>query len=343
MSLSVPERRSRRLMALIAVLTALAVFPVFIRDRHLLHVLIVIFVYITLVESWNLPGGFAGYTSFGHVLFFGVGGYTTASLVVFFGVPAVLSFLAAGVLSAAVALVFGYVSLRLKGPYFAIATLALATIGRFLFLNLEYFGGAEGLLLPMSSLSPEVEKIPYYYGSLFIASLTVATIYTITKRRLGLGLMAIRDDEAKAEGLGINTTRHKVIAFIVSAFFPGVVGGLYASYLEYVNPDACFNILYSANILLMAILGGLGTIAGPVLGAAVVTTLSEILSLMVAHQARLVIFGLIFIVLAIYLPGGLMSVGRRLGRRHLAGNRAVGTTAPDGPITARIGDSYHEP
>lgn len=343
MTLAVQERKTRGLLAIIAVVAILVLFPVFVRDRHLLHVLIVIFVYITLVESWNLPGGFAGYTSFGHVLFFGVGAYTTASLVVFFGVPAVLSYLAAGIISAVVALVFGYVSLRLKGPYFAIATLALATIGRFLFLNLESFGGAEGLLLPMSTLSPDLEKIPYYYGSLLIAGLTVATIYTITHRRLGLGLMAIRDNEEKAEGLGINTTRHKVIAFIVSAFFPGVVGGLYASYLEYVNPDACFNILYSANILLMAILGGLGTIIGPVLGAAVVMTLSETLSLVVAHQGRLVIFGLTFILLAIYLPGGLMSLGQRLGRRHPSDHHDVGSAALAKPLAATIRDSYHEP
>jgi branched-chain amino acid transport system permease protein len=277
-------------------------------------VLIVIFVYITLVQSWNLPGGFAGYTSFGHVLFFGVGGYTTASLVVFLKVPAPITYVLAGLLSAIVALVFGYVSLRLRGPYFAIATLALASIGRYLFLNVETFGGAEGLLLPMSPFSPEVEKIPFYYGGLLVALLTTLTIHFVMRTRLGLGLLAIRENEEKAEGAGVNTTKHKVIAFIISAFFPGVIGGFYASYLEYVNPDACFNILYSANILLMAILGGIGTIPGPILGASLVVVLSEIFSLFIGHQGRLVLFGIILACFAIYLPGGLLSIKDRFKR-----------------------------
>lgn len=292
--------------------------PVFVRDRHLLHILIVIFCYVTLVQSWNLPGGYTGYTSFGHVLFFGIGGYTTATLVVFLSVPAVVTYLIAGVLCGLVALIFGYVSLRLKGPYFAIATLALATIGRYLFLNVEIFGGAEGILLPMSSLRPDIEKIPYYYGALLIAVLTTLTVYLIVKTRLGLGLMAIRENEEKAAGVGINTTKHKVIAFIVSAFFPGMIGGLYASYLEYINPDACFNILYSTNILLMAILGGIGTIAGPVLGASVVVILSEVFSLVIGHQGRLIVFGLILTLMAIYLPGGLLSIREKFGTAQKA-------------------------
>jgi branched-chain amino acid transport system permease protein len=295
------------------VLALLILFPVFIRNRHFLHILISIFVYVTLVQSWNLPGGYTGYTSFGHVLFFGIGGYTTAILIVFLSVTTVVTYLIAGILSSLVALIFGYVSLRLKGPYFAIATLALATIGRYVFLNVEIFGGAEGVLMPMSSFSPDIEKIPYYYGSLLVASLTTLTVYLITKARLGLGLMAIRENEEKAAGAGINTTKHKVIAFIVSAFFPGVIGGLYASYLEYVNPDSCFSILYSANILLMAILGGIGTIAGPILGSAVVVILSEIFSLVIGHQGRLIVFGLILTLMAIYLPGGLLSVKVKFG------------------------------
>jgi branched-chain amino acid transport system permease protein len=306
-------RKAIRFWKTSLLLILLIVLPVFIRDRHLLHLLIVIFSYAILVQSWNLPGGYTGYTSFGHVLFFGIGGYTTAMLVVFLSVPAIVTYLMAGVLSSLVALIFGYISLRLKGPYFAIATLALATIGRYIFLNVEIFGGAEGILLPMSTLSPDIEKIPYYYGALLIAVLTTLVVYLITKTRLGLGLMAIRENEEKAAGAGINTTKHKVIAFMVSAFFPGAIGGLYASYLEYINPDSCFNILYSANILLMAILGGIGTIAGPILGSAVVVILSEIFSLAVGHQGRLILFGLILTFMAIYLPGGLLSVKEKFG------------------------------
>ncbi len=285
--------------------------PIFVRDRYILHVLIMIFVYITLVESWNLPGGYAGYISFGHVLFFGIGGYSTAMLVNFSEMPAIVTYFLGGIFGALVALIFGYISLRLKGPYFAIATLALATIGRYIFLNFDIFGGAEGLLLPMSPWTPEFEKIPYYYGTLSITALTVLTVYGIARTRLGIGLMAIRENEEKAEGLGVNTTRHKVVAFIISAFFPGMMGGLFASYLEYVNPDSCFSILYSANILLMAILGGLGTVTGPIIGSSIVVIVSEILSFTVGHQIRLVLFGFILVTLAIFLPGGLLSLRER--------------------------------
>ncbi len=300
-------------------LVGLLLFPIFIRDRYLLHVLIMIFVYITLVESWNLPGGYAGYISFGHVLFFGIGGYSTAMLVNLWKMPPIVTYFLGGISGALVALIFGYISLRLKGPYFAIATLALATIGRYIFLNFDIFGGAEGLLLPLSPWAPEFEKIPYYYGALSIATLTVLTVYVITKTRLGIGLMAIRENEEKAEGLGIDTTRHKVVAFIISAFFPGMIGGLFASYLEYINPDSCFSILYSANILLMAILGGLGTVAGPIIGSSIIVVGSEILSFTVGHQVRLVLFGFILVTFAIFLPGGLLSLRERSQRMRPKG------------------------
>jgi branched-chain amino acid transport system permease protein len=297
---------------LVLSLLSLLLVPVFVRDRYLLHVMIVIFVYITLVESWNLPGGYAGYISFGHVLFFGVGGYSTAMLITVWGMPAVATYFLGGIVGVLIALIFGYISLRLRGPYFAIATLALATIGRYVFLNFDIFGGAEGLLLPISSWTPEFEKIPYYYGTLAIAVLTTLTVYLITKTRLGMGLMAIREDEEKAEGLGINTTKHKVFAFMVSAFFPSMAGGVFASYLEYVNPDSCFSILYSANILLMAILGGLGTVFGPIIGATIIVVASEILSFTIGHQVRLVVFGFILVTFAIFLPGGLLSLKERI-------------------------------
>lgn len=285
--------------------------PVFIRERYILHVMIIIFVYVTLVEAWNLPGGYGGYISFGHVLFFGIGGYTTATLTIFLKMNAVITYFIGGLLCCLVALIFGYISLRLKGPYFAIATLALASIGRYIFLNFDIFGGAEGLLLPMNPLPPEVEKIPYYYGTLAIATATTVIIYLITKSRLGMGLLAIRENEEKAEGLGINTSKHKVIAFVISAFFPGMIGGIYASYLEYINPDSCFSILISVNILLMAILGGLGTVMGPIIGASLIIIASETLSFAIGNQIRLIGFGFILVILAIFLPRGFISLVKR--------------------------------
>ncbi len=311
-----PTGKSRAAIWLVLA-AALLLVPLFIQNRYILHVFIMVFVYVTLVESWNLPGGYTGYTSFGHVLFFGTGGYCTAVLVTYYQVPALVTYLLAGLVGSLLALVFGYVSLRLRGRYFAIATLALATIGRYIFLNVDYFGGAEGLLLPLVPFPPRIAKIPFYYGSLGVAVLCILTIYFITRTRFGLGLTAIRENEEKAAGSGIDTKKHKIIAFIVSAFFPGVIGGVFASYLEYVNPDSSFNILYSANMLLMAILGGLGTLTGPILGAAIVVVLSEFLSTVVGHQGRLILFGLVLTLLSIHLPDGLMSLLRPKPRRSV--------------------------
>jgi branched-chain amino acid transport system permease protein len=151
--------KHRNFLVILSLLSLLLV-PVFVRNRYLLHVMIVIFVYITLVESWNLPGGYAGYISFGHVLFFGVGGYSTAMLITVWGMPAFATYFFGGIVGALIALIFGYISLRLRGPYFAIATLALASIGRYVFLNLDIFGGAEGLLLPISSWTPTTAHWP---------------------------------------------------------------------------------------------------------------------------------------------------------------------------------------
>lgn len=295
-----------------ALVTFIALFPLIFHQRYYLHIMILIFLYITLVESWNLPGGFAGYISFGHVLFFGMGGYTVGILMNFFHIAPMISFLAAGVVAGLLALLFGSISLRLRGTYFAIATLALAIIGKFVITNIDALGGAEGMLLPMNPWSTDFEKIPFYYGTAGIAALTILTMVKIRSSNLGFRLLAIREDEDKAEAAGIDTTKHKVIAFIISALFPGIVGGVHAYYLGYINPDSNFTILYSANILVMAAFGGIGTIGGPIIGATTFVILSELLSYSIGNQYRLALYGLILVLVTIFLPHGVISLRERI-------------------------------
>lgn len=301
-----------KMITIIVLLVFIILFPLIFQERYYLHIMILIFIYITLVESWNLPGGFAGYISFGHVLFFGMGGYTTGVLINFLGISPIITFLAAGVVAALLALIFGVISLRLRGSYFAIATLALAVTGKFVITNIHALGGAEGMLLPMLPWSLDFEKIPFYYGTAGIAAVTILIMYKIRKSNLGFRLLAIREDENKAEAAGIDTTKHKVIAFIISAFFPGIVGGVHAYYIGYINPASNFSILYSANILVMAIFGGIGTIGGPIIGATFFVILSEILSYTIGGQYRLVLYGVILVLITIFLPHGVISLKERI-------------------------------
>lgn len=310
-------------MGLIALSILVILFPLIFRERYYLHIMILIFIYITLVESWNLPGGFAGYISFGHVLFFGMGGYTTGALINLFGLSPLVTFLAAGAVAALLALLFGGISLRLRGPYFAIATLALAVTGKFVITNIDTLGGAEGMLLPMLPWSLEFEKIPFYYGTAGIAALTILTMSVIRRSKFGFRLLAIREDEDKAEAAGIDTTKHKVIAFIISALFPGIIGGVHAYYIGYINPASNFSILYSANILVMAIFGGIGTIGGPIIGAATFVILSEILSYTIGDLYRLVLYGVILVLITIFLPKGVISLKERIRERGRGIERAL--------------------
>lgn len=316
-----------KMMATIALSVFIILFPLIFQERYYLHIMIIIFIYITLVESWNLPGGFGGYISFGHVLFFGMGGYTTGTLIKLFGISPIITFLAAGVVAALLALLFGCISLRLRGSYFAIATLALATVGKFIITNIDALGGAEGMLLPMLPWSLEFEKIPFYYGTAGIAGVTILIMYKIRKSNLGFRLLAIREDEEKAEAAGIDTTKHKVISFIISAFFPGIIGGVHAYYIGYINPASNFSILYSANILVMAIFGGIGTIGGPIIGATIFVILSEVFSYTIGGQYRLVLYGLILVIITIFLPNGMISLKDKLKVKR----RKIGIEISDSP------------
>jgi len=307
----------------------IVLFPLVVQERYYLHIAILIFIYITLVQSWNLPGGFAGYISFGHVLFFGMGGYTVGILMNFLNVGPTWAILAAGGVAIVLALLFGSISLRLRGVYFAIATLAVAIIGKLVIGNIDVLGGAEGMLLPLSPWSIEFEKIPFYYAAAGTAAAATLTMVLIRRSNLGFRLLALKDDEDKAEASGINTTKHKVIAFIISAFFPGIIGGLHAYYIGYINPAANFSILYSANVLVMAAFGGIGTIGGPIIGATTFVALSEILSYSVGSQFRLGIYGLILVLVTIFLPRGVISLRETLRSRRRAPREQLEATTSE--------------
>jgi branched-chain amino acid transport system permease protein len=265
--------------------------------------------YVSLASSWNLIGGYAGYLSFGHVAFFGIGAYTTAILMKALSLTpfwTVLSSIPAGVIAALVAVIIGYPCLRLKGPYFAVITFCFVFVVDLTIKNLEIFGGPEGLWLKSMDLPVEMTRTILFEVMLIIMTLSIALSIIISRSKFGAGLRAIKEDEEVAQTMAINAPKLKIQAFALSAFFPGMAGGVYAYYLTYIHADIVFDMMISILIVLMALFGGGGTWLGPVIGAVVLTLVNEGLSTFVKAELARIIYGCLFIGVIIFMPNGIM-------------------------------------
>lgn len=293
------------LVALTLAAAALALLPLF-GSGYQVTFTIQVFMWIALAASWNLMSGFTGYVSFGHVAFFGVGAYTAAILITKAGwhwLPAA----AAGALPAmALALAIGYPCLRLKGPYFAISMLGLNEVVRALVSYFEDFtGGGNGISLP-----PDAENGPVYYAMGGVALAVTALTWWVVRSRFGLRLIAIREDETAAEAMGVDTARLKLYAFLLSAAFPGIVGGLYAWYASHIEPLSVFPLLTTITMIVMCLFGGAGTVLGPVIGAVALSVLQEIVwaRFLYLHQA---IFGALIVAVVLLMPRGIVGLLRQ--------------------------------
>jgi len=262
-----------------------------------------LFMWVALAQSWNLISGLTGYVSFGHVAFFGTGAYATAILVTTHGWPWPAAAVGGGVAAALLALLIGYPCLRLKGPYFAISMLGLNEVMRVLVSYFEGLtGGGLGLSLPTLYAS-----VAIYYAMGLAALAATGAAYLIITSRFGLRLMTIREDEVAAEAMGIDTARYKLYAFLLSAFVPGVVGGLFARDLGYIEPVAVFPLAFTITMIVMALFGGKGTVWGPVLGAAALFVFQELVwaRFLYLHQ---ILFGAIIILVVLFVPRGILGV-----------------------------------
>ena len=266
-----------------------------------------IFLWITLASNWNLIGGMTGYLDFGHGVFFGIGAYTMGILVTNTSLAFApnLSFWQAlpwtGVISVIFALLIGWATLRLKGPYFSIAMLSTFAATRELIRILRPItGGGSGLDLP-----PVLNRVGDYYFMLVLMAIVVSLIGWIRRSKLGLSLVAIREDEIGAEMRGINTTFHKLFAFAVAAFFTGICGAFWAWQNTYIDPDVVF--LQNRNILMimMCMLGGLGTVWGPVIGALILYLLQDFLWSNLADY-HLLSLGILLILIILFIPYGIL-------------------------------------
>jgi branched-chain amino acid transport system permease protein len=290
----------RNLILLVVFGLALAVLPGTV-SVYLRSFLMFTMMYVVLALSWNIISGFTGYTSFGHVAFYGIGAYTCAILVADHGWHWIPTLLAAGVVAALVALAIGYPVLRLKGPYFAIAMLGAAEGTRVIATVWDSLThGGLGISLPNVENS-----FPTYYAMLILMVLTIAVAYVVGHSRFGVRLNAIREDEVAAEALGVNTTLYKLAAFGLSAIFPAAAGGIQAYKVLYIDPPSVFFVQITIAMALMSMLGGKGTVIGPIVGAVLLYTIQE-LTWVNFPTAHLIAYGLFIIVVARFMPRGLM-------------------------------------
>lgn len=290
----------RNLVALGALGLVLALLPpalnVYLRSFALFTMM-----YVVLALSWNIISGFTGYTSFGHVIFYGIGAYACAILVADHGWPWLPTLPVAAAVAAAVGVALGYPVLRLKGPYFAIAMLGAAEGMRVIATVWDGLThGGLGISLPSVENS-----IATYYAMLGLMLITILVAYAVGHSRFGIHLNAIREDEVAAEALGINATAYKLAAFALSAVFPAVAGGIQAYKVLYIDPPSVFFVQITIAMALMSMLGGKGTVIGPIVGAVLLYTAQE-LTWVNFPTAHLIAYGLFIVVVARFMPRGLV-------------------------------------
>ena len=284
-----------------------ALVPLLTKRNDFINILILIFLYICLAQSWNILAGYAGQVSLGHAAFFGLGAITARFLWVW-GCPFFLALLIGGVVAVAFALIIGHPALRLKGIYFAIGTLGLGQILKITIGNvLPTVADLPGDYIATYSL------IPRYYLFLILAVIIVAVVYWISHSKLGLGMVAVREDEEAAKASGVNTFRQKMIALVISTFFAGLAGGAFSFYQVSYYYDLPFSPIWTFDALLITFVGGVGTIIGPIIGAFFYTIFKELFA-RTFPELHVFIFGILFILVVLLLPGGLVELAGRVRR-----------------------------
>lgn len=306
------------------IVAALLILPLVVDDDNLLTTSILIFVVAALSSSWNIIGGFAGQINLGHAAFFGVGSLVTR-LLWLQGTPFAISFLAGGLAAAITALILGYPGLRLKGLYFAIGTLALAEAIRI----------TVGNILPRVSALPAESLRGYslssrYYLSFGVLLLTVAVSYYLARSKLGLGMMTVREDEEAARAIGVNVFVHKLSAFVISATLAGLAGGSFAFFHVSYYPSLPFSPEWTFDALIVAFVGGIGTLVGPLIGALFFVLAQDLLAARLVG-IHLLLFGILFVLVVLLLPGGMMEAWERLQERRASRPEVEGSEYVSAP------------
>lgn len=297
----------------------LLIFPLFVKRPFFLNIFIFVFMYALIGVGWNVIGGYAGQPALGNALFFGLGAYTSGLMLKWWGISPWVGLFVGMMVSSLAAVLIGLPTFRLRGHYFAIATLALTEVARQIFNWWQLVGGANGVILPvlpetLLNFEFHSSRVPYYYIILFFLVIALAVTKYLEGTRLGYYLRAINADQRAASSLGINVSRCKMIAFIVSAAMTSAAGTFYAQYVLYFEPLSAFYYLTSLQAVLVATVGGLGWVWGPIIGAMILVPISELTRTYLAGTGRavdLLLYGLIVMVLAAWEPRGVLGLVKR--------------------------------
>ena len=313
---SILRRRRRELIVGAVVLAVLAALPLGVRDVYAQNLIIITVLFAGLSQAWNILGGYCGQISLGHALYMGIGGYVSTLLFVNAGVPPIFGMFAGGAVAGLCALLVGWPCFRLSGHYYAIATVVVGEIGYLLFLNWDYVGAATGVFIPFKGeslidLQFRTTKLPFHFLVLAFAALTWLAAWVIEGSRWGFSWRAVRDDVVAARSLAVRVFPSKMAAAAISGFFTGMGGAIYAQYVGYIDPDSILAGHLSILIALPAVLGGVGTLWGPLLGAALLIPVSELSRSYLGGGGQgvdLMIYGALIVAVALARPAGLVSL-----------------------------------
>jgi branched-chain amino acid transport system permease protein len=336
------------LVAAVAAVAVLAAVPAFVSNPYVLHIMILLFLSVIMGSAWNVVGGYAGQYSVGHAAYYGIGAYFTLILMTQYQIMPWWGTWVAMAAALAVALVVGSITFRLRGPYFVLASIAVAEVIRLTVLNWKSVtNGAEGILsgpIPRITIGETtikfISKVPFYYVGLAMVVATVLANLAVQHSKLGYYFQAIREDQDAAHSLGINLTFHKNVALGISAVFTALAGSYYALYVRFIDPSTVLTIDISVQAVLICIIGGIGTVLGPVVGALVLVALSETLrsnlitdvlislgavspdskvgAFLKEHlsHAHMLIYGILVVVVILFMPDGIMGWARQALRRR---------------------------
>jgi len=297
-------------------------FPLVIHSDYYQHLVIIALMWAVVGSSWNLLAGYTGLVSFGHAIFFGTGAYTAGLFITKVGVSAWWGMMFGGMVSVLIGLIVGLICLRLRGPYFALATLAGGEIFRLAAINWESLTeGMVGILIIQTFQS----KVPYYYIALAMTILCVYVIHLLMKAKWGYYFVSIREDQDAAESLGINTTLYKNVSLLTSAFFTGMAGAFYMNYMGFIDPEVVYSLHHiSIMAILVGIVGGVATILGPAVGAFVMVGVQEAFRSALfgvgpkwISQAHALVFGLLVIFVIMFLANGIVGDWPKIKRTVL--------------------------
>jgi branched-chain amino acid transport system permease protein len=257
-----------------------------------------------LAQSWNILGGFTGYVSFGNSVFYGLGAYGTAIAMAQFGLPFWAGLVMGAALALILALALGRAILRLRGPYFAIVTLGMSAAMSAIASNLDIAGRNIGLILPLTR-----DDTMFYELALALLVAATGTVAWIARSRFGMALIAIREDEDAAATVGVDTTRYKLAALVLAAFFTAIAGGIHAYWITFIDPAGSFDTTLDVRMVIMTVFGGPGTVYGPLIGAFILSAIYDLLASDISTAASL-FFGLVILAAVIFLPRGVIDLGR---------------------------------